>query len=154
MIVALLLVGIVAAMAVPRAARFLNAAKVEREATCLVADLRHLQEQSRSNGFRTTELTNFYERDSMLEMRLDAKGWRVQRSIYNIIYRHDLPKDVKLENLRGSAAVTINFGHNGGSVQNNTFKIFCGNDSSLKRYVIISGTGRVRVSDKPPSGEY
>ena len=151
------LVGIVAAMALPRAAHFLSVARLENEAAHLASDLRHLQEQSRANDFRATGLKNFYEPSAVLEMRFTETGWQVRRSEYEVYYRHRLPADIALAMYNNASLVSttsVNFGHNGGSVRNNTVKLYVRTDQTLCRYVIISGMGRIRVSSSPPTGEY
>ena len=155
--IVLLVAGIALAVVLPRAVDFWRVARVENEATQLASDLRHLQEQSRTNDFRAVGLADFYELSANLTMNFNKNGWSVQRSVTDVVYRHRLPDGVKLNmynNHSTTATVSINFGHNGGSVRNNTFQFCDAANPALCRYVIVSGAGRVRVSSSPPTGDY
>ncbi len=153
-ILAAALLSIVAALTVPQALTFWREALIEQEANILAADLRHLQSQSRSNDFRAAGLRDFYEPPAAMTLYVSETGWQMRRSVYDVYYRHNLPSALRLETFRSAAKVTVNFGQNGGSVQNNTFKIYAVSDPALCRYVIISGMGRIRTANAPPTGDY
>ena len=153
-VVTVAILGILVAVVLPQASHFWRVAQVERETAALVADLRGMQEQSRSNDYRASGLKNFSNVPQTLTMYFSEKGWTIRRSQYEIYYRHIMPDALRLETLRSAANVTINFGQNGGSVQNNTFRIYAATEPALCRYVIISGMGRIRSAISPPSGEY
>ena len=145
---------IVAAIILPKTFYIYRTAQIEQEAATLVADLRNLQSQSRSSDFRAAGLNDFYAPSSVMTMYVNKSGWQIRHSVSEIYYRHNLPAALSIETFRSPAKVVVNFGQNGGSVQNNTFKIYAADNPSLCRYVIISGMGRIRTSTTPPAGEY
>ena len=152
-VIVTMLMMIVALMAFPYAKNYWDELIVEREASQLAYDLRRLQAQSRSNGYRTPELRHFYAESANLYMRFTADGYKIQRTVYKTIYRHDFPQGIRLTtagNMPISSA-TISFGVQGGSTQNNTFRIYSIDDTTIYRYVIISAEGRIRVDKKLPT---
>ena len=149
----LAIVGIVATVALARAGDFFIRVTVENEANRLAADLRDLQEQSRSKGYRTLELAHFYEFTADYTMYFDEGGYTVRSGYYKFAYRHDLPASLELRTLRNAlpTGISINFGVDGGSVQNNTLMVVAKDNPAIYRYVIVSSAGRVRVSKEQPS---
>ena len=146
----MLMVGILAATAFLRANDFLGEMAVEHEAAKLAADLRSLASQSRTNAYRAGELEDFYAPDSLREMKLDATGYRVYSPGKADAYRYDFPVNISLTVLRSAPGAVINFGHNGGTVQNNTFRLALKNNPAVCRYVVVNPAGRVRISKTPP----
>lgn len=155
-VIAALLAGVVAAIILPRGDAVAGEFIVEREAQMFASDLRSLQEQSRSNGYRALGLNHFHSPTSTLEMQFYKNGYRVQQNSFTIIYKHDFPAeiDLALDSTSANAPrltnTTVNFGHDGGSVKNCTFRLSLKNSPSVCRYVIISSSGRIRIDRRRP----
>ena len=145
------IIGILAATLLPRGAFLWQDVVAEREAITLATDIRRLQEQSRANGYRALGLDDFYEAGEILEMRFTENGYVVRKTAYDIPYRHYLPEGFALSHEGNNPrTVRLNFGHDGGSVQNNTFKIYSVKNPSVRRFVVISSAGRIRISRVAP----
>ena len=158
-IFAIMIIGLFVKVAVPNAARILDAVALDYETKKFYSELRFVQEMNRSSIVVSTGAgnTNLLGSDSgdyvFLTIKRDENSYQVSRGTEPLREPHYLSYDVKIK-LKNSndAIIKIYFDLDGKADINgkNSDTITLTSRLGKNRYIIFDSVGRFRVSDKSP----
>ena len=155
-IFAIIIIGVLVKVAVPKAAQIIDTAALDYETKKLYSDLRFVQEMGRSStivstGTGSTDQSGDY---IILTIRRAENSYQVSRGNKSLREPHyfSYGVTVKLEN-SNDAIITIYFKSDGKADinGNNANTITLTSRLGKKRYIRVDSVGRIRSSLTPPN---
>lgn len=147
-IVAVSVIGILSAVAMPMLALGMRTARLDYEAARMATELRYLREMTMNYMPVHSDFEGITVSGATPFMRIKSNGYAINKGTVDIEgHKRELPDFMSCGFVSTVTRAEIKFEHDGTVKPPATVKMTGGDET---RYIIVDSVGRVRVSKTPP----